>query len=88
MHLQKLGEVYGLLHKKCVNHRIVYSNHNYYEAANKSPYVQSCCGLYCRLQMHLKPSIINREIFVYENNHVLKIRVNKFSRVPHKSILA
>ena len=28
-----------------------------------------------------------REIFVYENIHVLNIRVNKFSRVPHKNIL-
>ena len=30
---------------------------------------------------------INREIFVYENIHVLNIRVNKFSRVPHENIL-
>ena len=30
---------------------------------------------------------VNREIFVYENIHVLNIRVNKFSRVPHENIL-
>ena len=30
---------------------------------------------------------INREIFVYENIHVLYIRVNKFSRVPDENIL-
>ena len=30
---------------------------------------------------------VNQEIFVYENIHVLKIRVNKFSRVPHENIL-
>ena len=30
---------------------------------------------------------VNREIFVYENIHALNIRVNKFSRVPHKNIL-
>ena len=30
---------------------------------------------------------VNREIFVYENIHVLNIGVNKFSRVPHKNIL-
>ena len=29
---------------------------------------------------------VNREIFVYENIHVLNIRVNKFSRVPHENI--
>ena len=29
----------------------------------------------------------DQEIFVYENIHVLNIRVNKFSRVPHKNIL-
>ena len=29
----------------------------------------------------------HREIFVYENIHVLNIRVNKFSRVPHETIL-
>ena len=28
----------------------------------------------------------NREIFMYENFHVLNIRVNKFSRVPLKNI--
>ena len=28
---------------------------------------------------------VNREIFVYENIHVLNIRVNKFSRVPHEN---
>ena len=26
-------------------------------------------------------------MFVYENIHVLNIRVNKFSRVPHENIL-
>ena len=30
---------------------------------------------------------VNREIFVYKNIHVLNIRVNKFSRVPHENIL-
>ena len=30
---------------------------------------------------------VNREIFVYENIHVLNIHVNKFSRVPHKNVL-
>ena len=30
---------------------------------------------------------VNWEIFVYENIHVLNIRVNKFSRVPHENIL-
>ena len=30
---------------------------------------------------------VNQEIFVYENIHVLNIRVNKFSRVPHENIL-
>ena len=30
---------------------------------------------------------VNREIFMYENIHVLNICVNKFSRVPHESIL-
>ena len=30
---------------------------------------------------------VNREIFVYENIHVLNIRANKFSRVPHENIL-
>ena len=29
--------------------------------------------------------IVNREIFVYENIHVLNIHVNKF--VPHENIL-
>ena len=33
------------------------------------------------------PDTVNREIFVYENIHVLNIHVNKFSRVPHKNIL-
>ena len=32
-------------------------------------------------------STINREMFVYENIHVLNIRVNKLSRVPHENIL-
>ena len=31
---------------------------------------------------------VNREIFVYENIHVLNIRVNKFSRVQHENILS
>ena len=31
--------------------------------------------------------IVNWENFVYENIHVLNIRVNKFSRVPHENIL-
>ena len=30
----------------------------------------------------------NQQIFVYQNIHVLSIRVNKFLRVPHKNILA
>ena len=30
---------------------------------------------------------INQEIFVYENIHVLNIRVNKFLRVLHENIL-
>ena len=30
---------------------------------------------------------VNREIFVYENIHVLNIHVNKFSRVPLENIL-
>ena len=30
---------------------------------------------------------VNREIFMYENIHVLNICVNKFSRVPHENIL-
>ena len=30
---------------------------------------------------------VNREIFVYENIHVLNIRVNKFSSLPHENIL-
>ena len=34
-----------------------------------------------------KPTTINWEIFVYENIHVLNIRVNIFSRMPHKNIL-
>ena len=29
---------------------------------------------------------VNREIFVYENIHVLNVHVNKFSWVPHKNI--
>ena len=30
----------------------------------------------------------NREIFVYENIHVLNVCVNKFSWVPHENSLA
>ena len=30
---------------------------------------------------------VNREIFMYENIHVLNIHVNEFSRVPHENIL-
>ena len=36
---------------------------------------------------HIFLSTVNREIFMYENIHVLNIRVNKFSRVPHENIL-
>ena len=35
----------------------------------------------------LTENTVNLEIFVYENIHVLNIRVNKFSRVPHENIL-
>ena len=35
----------------------------------------------------LEPNTVNREIFVYENIHVLNVRVNKFSWVPHENIL-
>ena len=41
-----------------------------------------------RLCLLTIPNItVNREIFVYENIHVLNIRVNKFSRVPHENVL-
>ena len=43
--------------------------------------------LMCAYCTHMKYSCtINREIFVYENIHVLNICV-KFSRVPHENIL-
>ena len=42
---------------------------------------------YLKLVFLKIPNTINREIFVYENIHVLNIRVNKFSRVPHENIL-
>ena len=34
------------------------------------------------------PTTVNREIFVYENVHVLNVRVNKISLVSQESILA
>ena len=33
-----------------------------------------------------KLATVNREIFVYENIHVLNVHVNKFSWVPHENI--
>ena len=30
---------------------------------------------------------VNQEIFMYENIHVLNVRVNKFSWVPHENML-
>ena len=30
---------------------------------------------------------VNQEIFMYENIHVLNVRVNKFLWVPHNNIL-
>ena len=38
--------------------------------------------------MHGYYYTVNWEIFVYENTHVLNIRVNKFSKVLHENILA
>ena len=42
---------------------------------------------YVSFQYFMLDTTVNRELFVYENIHVLNIRVNKVSRVPHENIL-
>ena len=62
------------------------SNFNcmYFAAYSSSVYLATGIYYVCFAELGYT---INREIFVYENIHVLKIRVNKFSRVSHKNIL-
>ena len=73
----------------CFNSEATPTNNTNYRATYKS--CNTCCAF--GLTIIQKPAFnklwttVNWEIFMYENIHVLNIRVNKFSRVPHKNIL-